>query len=193
MESEAAAITRLAHHLHDQTTLKETFEKIVESAVAVVCCDYAGVLLLRKGNRLDAITASHPVAEKADSLQVELHEGPGFVAVADARTTLVSDTAADRRWPRWAAGMGNLHLESVLAVPLWTSQSTLGALNLYARSLRWFDPHALAVAEVFGRHASIALSSARQQESLPKPSTVTSAGVVCLIRSPRDLGLDFMR
>jgi GAF domain-containing protein len=168
MESEAAAFTRLAHHLHDQTTLKETLEKIVESAVAVVGCDYAGVLLTRKGNQLDACTANHPVAHKADKLQVELHEGPGFAAVADAQTTLVSDTAEDRRWPRWAAGMLNLHLESVLAVPLWTSQSTLGALNLYACSPRWFDPDALGVAKVIGRHASIALSSAKQQESLQK-------------------------
>jgi AmiR/NasT family two-component response regulator len=39
-------------------------------------------------------------------------------------------------------------------------------LNLYAHSPRWFDPDALAVAEVLGRHASIALSSAREEQSL---------------------------
>ena len=78
----------------------------------------------------------------------------------------MTDTAADTRWPHWAAGMRDLNLGSVLAVRLWTSQSTLGALNLYACSPRWFDPDALAVAEVVGRHASIALSSARQEESL---------------------------
>ena len=139
MESEADAFARLAHELHDQTNLEQTLASIVESAVAVVGCDYAGVLLTRKGNQFDAITASHPIAEKADKLQIELHEGPGIVAVADARTTLVTDTATDTRWPRWAAGMRDLHLGSVLAVPLWTSKSTLGALNLYAGSPRWFD------------------------------------------------------
>jgi GAF domain-containing protein len=119
-----------------------------------------------KGNQFVAITASDPDAEKADKLQVELHEGPGIVAVAEARTTVVRDTSADMRWPRWAAGMQNLQLGSALAVRLWTSQSTLGALNFYACSPRRFDPDALAVAEVLGRHASIALSSARQEESL---------------------------
>jgi GAF domain-containing protein len=122
--------------------------------------------LTRKGSQVDAIIASHPIAEKADKLQIELHEGPGVVAVTDAPTTLVTDTATDTRWPPWAAGMRELHLGSVLAVRLWTSKATLGALNLYACSPRWFDPDALAAAEVFGRHASIALSSAKQEESL---------------------------
>jgi transcriptional regulator with GAF, ATPase, and Fis domain len=166
MESDADAFARLAHELHDQTSLEKTLEKMVESAPAVVGCDHAGVLVASKSKQFDAITASDPVAEKADKLQVELHEGPGIAAVADTRTTLVADTAADMRWPRWAAGMRDLQLGSVLAVRLWTTQSTLGALNLYACSPRCFDPDALAVAEVLARHASIALSSARQEESL---------------------------
>ena len=166
MESEADAFARLAHELHDQTNLGQTLERIVESAAAVVGCDYAGVLLTRKGSQIDAIIASHPIAEKADKLQVDCHEGPGIAAVADARTTLVTDTAAEMRWPCWVAAMRDLQLGSVLAVRLWTSQSTLGALNFYACSPRWFDPDALAVAEVLGRHASIALVTARQEESL---------------------------
>ena len=166
MESEAAVFARLAHELHDQTNVEQTLARIVEAAVAVVGCDYAGVLLTHKGSQVDAIIASHPIAEKADKLQMELHEGPGVAAVADARTTLVTNTATDTRWPPWAAEMRGLHLGSVLAVPLWTSQAMLGALNLYAGSPGWFDPDALAVADVFGRHAAIALSSAKQDESL---------------------------
>jgi GAF domain-containing protein len=166
MESEADAFARLAHQLHGQTNVEQTLARIVESAVAVVGCDYAGVLLTRKGNQVDATTASHPVAEKADKLQVECHEGPGIVAVADERATLVINTAADTRWPRWAAATRDLHLGSVLAVRLWTSQSTLGALNLYTCSRHRFDPDAFAAAEVLGRQASIALSTAKQEESL---------------------------
>ena len=166
MESEADAFARLAHELHDQTNVEQTLAKIVESAVAVVGCDHAGVLLTRKGSQVDAIIASHPIAEKADKLQIELHEGPGIVSVADTRTTLVTNTATDMRWPHWAAEMRDLHLGSVLAVRLWTSKATLGVLNLYACPQRWFDPDAVAAAELFGRHASIALSSAKQEESL---------------------------
>jgi transcriptional regulator with GAF, ATPase, and Fis domain len=166
MNSEADAFARLALELHDQTNLEKTLEKIVESAAAVVGCDYAGVIVTSKRNKFNAITASHPIAEKADKLQAERHEGPGIAAIADARTTLVADTATDMRWPRWAAGTRDLQLRSVLAVRLWTSQSTMGALNLYACAPCWFDADALAVAEVLGRHASIALAAAREEESL---------------------------
>lgn len=164
-DSQADAFAGLAQDLHEGKNSEETLQRIVNSAV-LVGCESAGVLVTRKGNKLEAITATDPIAEKADKLQVEWHEGPGIAAVSDARTTLVSDTAADVRWPRWAAGTRDLHLGSVLAVRLWTSQSTLGALNLYARSPNWFDPDALPVAEVLGRHASIALASARQEDSL---------------------------
>jgi GAF domain-containing protein len=165
-ESQADTFACLAHDLHEGKNPEETLQRIVDSAVALVGCDYVGVLVTRKGNKFDAITATDPIAEKADKLQVDWHEGPGIAAVSDACTTLVSDTAADIRWPRWAAGTRDLHLGSVLAVRLWTSQSTLGALNLYARSPRWFEADALHVAEVLGRHASIALASARQEDSL---------------------------
>ena len=163
---DADAFARLAHDLYDQPNVEKTLEKIVESAVAVLGCDYAGLLMTSKGNQLVAITASDPAAEKADKLQLELQEGPGIAAVAEARTTVVHDTAADMRWPRWAAGMRDLNVGSVLAVQLWTSQLTLGALNMYASSPRWFNADALTAAGVFGRLASIALSTARQEESL---------------------------
>ena len=166
MDFDADAFARLAHDLYDQPNLEETLERIVESAVAVLGCDYAGLLMTSKRNQLVAITASDPAAEKADKLQIELQEGPGIAAVAEARTTVVHDTAADMRWPRWAAGMRGLDVGSVLAVQLWTSLSTLGALNLYACSPRWFDADAIAAAGVLSRHASIALSTSRQEESL---------------------------
>jgi anti-anti-sigma factor len=167
MEPPADTLARLAHELHDQADLgATTLDKLVDSAAAVIGCDSAGVLVSSKGTQFDAIIASNPVAEKADRLQVEWHQGPALAAVADARTTLVCDATRDTRWPRWAAGMRDLNLGSALAVRLWTSQSTLGALTFYASAPRWFDSDALAVAEILGRHASIALATARREESL---------------------------
>jgi GAF domain-containing protein len=164
--SEAEAFARLAHDLHDQTNLEQTLDKLVASAVPVVGCDHAGVLVSSRGSQLDAMTASDWVAEKADRWQVDVQEGPAFAAVAEERIILVSDTGADLRWPCWATGMRDLHLGSALSVRLWTCRSTLGTLNFYAKSPRWFDPDALAVAEILGRHASIALATARHEASL---------------------------
>jgi transcriptional regulator with GAF, ATPase, and Fis domain len=162
----ADAFARLAHDLHDQANLEQTLDMVVASAASVVGCDCAGVLVSCRGSQLEAMTASDPVAEKANQVQVDEHEGPGFAAVAESRTVLVPDTSAELRWPRWASGMQDLRLGSSLAVRLWTSQSTLGVLNFYARCPGWFDTDALGIAEVLGRHASIALATARHEASL---------------------------
>jgi len=166
MMPHADTLARLAFELHDQTDLEATLARLVDSAAAVIGCDSAGVIMSRKGTQFDAVSASDPIAEKADMLQVEWHQGPALAAVADARTTLVCDAARDPRWPLWAAGMRDLHLGSALAVRLWTSQSTLGALTMYASAPGRFDSDALAVAEILGRHASIALATARREQSL---------------------------
>jgi GAF domain-containing protein len=165
-QAQADAFTRLAHSLHDQPTLADTVEKVVESANALVGCDHAGILVLGKGHRIETFAAGDPVAQAADELQVELHEGPAVIAVNDGSTTLVPDTTADVRWPRWSSRMRDLDLGSAMGVPLWTSNATLGVLTLYARHPRWFDADAVAVAEVVGRHASIALSNAKREETL---------------------------
>ena len=82
MDFDADDFARLAHDLYDQPNLETTLDKIVESAVAVLGCDYAGLLVTSKGHQLVAITATDPAAEKADKLQIELQEGPGIAAVA---------------------------------------------------------------------------------------------------------------
>ena len=76
MESDADAFARLAHDLYDQANLEKTVEKIVESAVTVVGCDYAGLLMTSKGNQFVAINASDPAAEKAGLPGLTPHELP---------------------------------------------------------------------------------------------------------------------
>ena len=67
MDFDADDFARLAHDLYDQPNLETTLDKIVESAVAVLGCDYAGLLVTSKGHQLVAITATDPAAEKADN------------------------------------------------------------------------------------------------------------------------------
>ena len=66
MEFDADDFARLAHELYDQPNVETTLDKIVESAVAVSGCDYAGLLVTSKGHQLVAITATDPAAEKAE-------------------------------------------------------------------------------------------------------------------------------
>jgi len=163
---DADVFARLANELHEQEGFDETIELLVESAPALVGSDFASVLLARRGRQLEAGAATDAIAEKLDRLQIEYAEGPALDAVRAAGTLLVPDLTADDRWPRWSPGAAQLGVASVLVVRLWTSHATWGTLNLYAVRPRHFDANSVGIAEILGRHASIAVASARNEESL---------------------------
>jgi GAF domain-containing protein len=54
----------------------------------------------------------------------------------------------------------------VLDVPLATSGGTVGVLGLYSAAPDAFDDDDEAVAQILARHASVAVASARREESL---------------------------
>jgi GAF domain-containing protein len=164
--SDADMFARLAHELHEQDGFEETIELVVETAPALVGSDFAGLLLARRARHFEAGKATDPLAEKADQFQIELNEGPAITAALDRGTQVVTDVLKDTRWPQWSARMHGLGIRSVIAVRLWTSHSTLGALSLYGVQPDCFDASAVGISEIMGRHASIALASARQEHSL---------------------------
>jgi GAF domain-containing protein len=165
MDRAADAFAQLADELHAQETFVETLDALVASAPALVGGDAAGVLLSRRGTyRVGPDTDG--LASKADALQIEYKEGPALSAITVRRDVLVHDLAHDPRWPEWGPLVADLGYRSALSVRLVTQRSTLGALTFYAYRLRAFDSDAVALAEIVGRHASIALASARHEESL---------------------------
>jgi len=157
--------SKLAHELHSTEGLEETLELLVEAAPALVGSGSAGVLLTRRGRLAEPGPGTEPVAEKADRLQLEFEAGPAWDAVGEMHTVHAPAVAA---YPevRWGEAVAALGIGSALSVRLWTSEVTLGAITFYAERPRWFDENAIATAEIVGRHASIALASARNEESL---------------------------
>lgn len=86
----------------------------------------------------------------------------------ESRHFIVDDMEQDPRWPTWGPLAADLGLRSILATRLFTHGETHGALNLYSSDPRRFDEDDVAVAHVFGAHASVALAAARQEEHLRK-------------------------
>ncbi|HJQ07485.1 MAG TPA: GAF and ANTAR domain-containing protein [Nocardioides sp.] len=166
MDDRSAADTfaRLAHQLHNQDGFEETLELLVEASPALVGSDSAAVLLFRKGRIAERGPGSDTVAEKADQLQLEYEAGPAWEAASERHTVHVPDTAEAETV--WGEGLAMIGVRSAISVRLWTADATLGAISFYARRPRAFDEDSLAVAEIIGRHASIALASARNEESL---------------------------
>jgi len=154
----------LAMSLHD-LDVEATLSEIVELARVTLDCDQAGVHE-RVGRTLHNVAATQSAVARADALQNELGEGPCLDAAWQFDTFVVENLHTDPRWPRFAEHAPSLGLGAVLSVRLADDEQTLGALNLYSVQPRHFDSEAVSLAHVFGRHAGIALSTARRDEGL---------------------------
>lgn len=165
MNTVADEFSRLASELHEQDSFVETVDALVASAPAVVGGDAAGVLLSSRG-RYQVGPDTDGSASRADELQAKVGEGPAVTAITVRRSVLVHDLEHDVRWPEWSPLSLELGFRSVISIRLWTEKFTLGALSIYAHRLRAFDADDVALAEILARHASIALASARQEETL---------------------------
>lgn len=163
----AAAFARLALELHSEDGVDETIDAVAQFALNAVNCTRAGIVLTARGGRVDLGTATDDTVEKADLLQVELGEGPALAVIADREPAIVvPDTVDDTRWPSWSPTVAELGLRSVLAVRLQVRDQTVGVLELFNDRPYAFEPDDVAVAHILARHASVAVGTARQEETL---------------------------
>lgn len=166
--SEADVIATLAHELHAQDTVQETVEVLVESAPSVVGSNAAGIVLALGERRWETGPAFGPGAIDADELHVKVGEGPAISAMQSGRTIVANHLATDGRWPEWSPAARNLGIASVLSVRLWASTRTMGAISFYSLRTDTFDDESVGIGEILARHASIAVASARHEESLTR-------------------------
>lgn len=165
-EPDASDFAEMALALYDEPDVEQTLERVVEYAQQATICDDAGLMLQRGGGRLETAVASDPRVGKADELQTALGESPSRAAIDTRTSILIEDTATEPRWPTWGPQAADLGLRSMLSVCLRTGNATLGTLNLYSRRPGMFDDDDTDVAEIFARHASVALASAREEHGL---------------------------
>ncbi|TCC54489.1 ANTAR domain-containing protein [Kribbella pittospori] len=165
----AMAFARLAVELHDASGVDETVDAVVQFALLALNCTYAGVALYSRGSQAEIAAVTDPVVADVYDLQLSSECGPLVTALRERSTVLIRDTTTDNRWPEWAAKVAALGVRSVLDVPLATgddSRSTVGVLGLYSPSPDAFSPDDEAIAHILARHASVALASARHEESM---------------------------
>ncbi len=169
--SSAFTFADLAMDLHDASGVEETVQTVVDFAVGAVACDHAAVVLSTAGRpELDVGVgaASDVVVDQLSRAELAAGVGPLIEALRDRRVIAVGDAAAEARWPEWGAVMADHGVRSVLQVPLAVSERTIGVLSLYSAQPEAFGDDEFAVAHILARHASIAVATARQEETLAR-------------------------
>jgi GAF domain-containing protein len=155
-----AALHRLSALLDEENALEKTLQTVVDLSVATLPgCDAAGVTLRIKGKDRTA-AASDSYTLSIDNLQYEAGEGPCVESLERGERVRIEDISQETRWSEFTRRAAEHSLRSSLSHPLHQNGS-VGALNLYAKTVHAFDDRAAAVAEIFAKQASIALHNAR--------------------------------
>jgi GAF domain-containing protein len=166
VNGDADEFAEMALNLHDETSVDETVERVLEYGLKAVSCSYAGVIFVHGKKRVETVVATHPIVAELDKMQFDCGEGPDMDLLSKESSIMVADIKSDERWPRWAEAVSGAGVHSLISVRMYTSSTTVGTLNLYDVEPNHFDHDDLAVAHVLARHAAVALSTARQEEHL---------------------------
>ena len=169
VDSDASAdmFATLAVELHDSEGVAETVDAVVQFALQALNCSHAGVALAVRG-RPEVPAATDPMVAELFQWQMEGRTGPLVEVMNRQVPLLVRDTATEQRWPDWAAKVLSLGVRSVLDVPLTTAASSVGVLGLYSVDKDAFSTDDQAIAHILARHASVAVATARQEESMAR-------------------------
>jgi GAF domain-containing protein len=163
----ALRLEQLAGELVDVHDVDDTLEGVLQLSVRTAPCDIASVSMRHGGGRLETTAASDEVAARAHELQQELNEGPCLDVQFDSEgVNVVPDLADSRRWPRWAVHARELGLASMVAVRLFASDQTIGALDLYSREPHDYDSDDVLVARLVAARVSAVLANAQHEQTL---------------------------
>jgi GAF domain-containing protein len=118
--------------LLDEGQLEPTLMGIGRLAVSVIpSCEEAGVTL-EKGGQVSMRVTTGPTAEKVDSYQYEIEEGPCVAAADTHKPVLIDDMAREHRWPRFVSFATSRGVKSSYAIPMILNDEMIGVLNLYS-------------------------------------------------------------
>ncbi|MFC9691108.1 GAF and ANTAR domain-containing protein [Kribbella sp. NPDC056951] len=164
-QMDADAFARLAVELHDAGGMEETVEAVVQFALQAEACSYAGVALVLRGVR-EIAAVTDPLVAEIYQMQFDLGEGPMLTALTEGVAVQVPEVAAETRWPDWSAKMTKYPIGSVLHAPMWANAQLIGVLSLYKTEPDAFSADDEAIAHILARHASVAVATARNDETM---------------------------
>ncbi|MFW3169608.1 GAF and ANTAR domain-containing protein [Geodermatophilus sp. CPCC 206100] len=117
-------------------------------------------LTLARSSGAVTVSATGPLAQRADEHQYEVDDGPCLEALRAGVVVRVEDMAAEQRWGRFPELAVGLGVRSSLSLPLVVEDRPQGALNLYSTEPRAFAADDETTAARWAEHASGALAVA---------------------------------
>ncbi|WP_410651479.1 GAF and ANTAR domain-containing protein [Amycolatopsis sp. cmx-4-54] len=165
-EDLGAVLGAVARTLQAEPDLDTTLTAIVTAALnQVTGTDYAGISLIERG-KIRTVAPTDEVVTAIDEIQYRTKQGPCVDAIVTHEIYRTGDLTAETRWPAFTPAAAATGMRSMLAYRLFVSDTTLGSLNLYSRSLDAFSDQTERDGQLFASHAAIALTGAQTEARL---------------------------
>ncbi|WP_407343946.1 GAF domain-containing protein [Pengzhenrongella phosphoraccumulans] len=143
------------------TEVVESFlQEIADAAATALGGAISASVTISREGRPVTVASSDAYAAQFDEVQYSHLEGPCLTALRTGQTILMDDLAVDSRFRQYSPRALALGVCSSLSLPLTGGDSTVGALNLYARHIHGFGAAEQASAAQFARDVSRALGLA---------------------------------
>lgn len=170
METPASFADQLAdaaRSMQGWSSTQLTLEKVVLVATEIIQgCDLVGISIVHGGG-IDTPVGTTEALNRIDELQFELKEGPCFDALHMHEIVHSRDLANDSRWPTWGPLIAKeVGVASIVSYRLYTTQDTLGAMNLYATKHDAFDADDIDNGHALAAHVGVALAASQNAENL---------------------------
>lgn len=158
-------LARLVERLAAEPELNYTLDQVVAQARSNVPGCESCAVSLRRNREIEHATATDPLAQRLDTLQVELGGGPCLDVSWDREFILITDTVTEERWPQWiqqarGAGVGS---SLTLLLPVAGRSATL---SMYSSRAGAFDQGSIDLAAVYARLSGVAVQQAHQSAGL---------------------------
>lgn len=154
------SLTALSMLLLKEETVESTLDRVAHlAAELLVGADAASVTMSEPNGQFRTVSSTNDDVSDLDAQQYRLGDGPCLAAARDHQPHLIDSTAAETRWPEFCERAATAGIASVLAVPLGVD-SSVGALNFYARSAQAFSGSDVRLATLFSAQAAVAAANA---------------------------------
>jgi GAF domain-containing protein len=162
----ADALAEAATAIHG-ATVEETLDAIVHATRASVPgFSHVGVSVIQRDGTIETRASTGPLVRELDQAQYVLGEGPCITALHASEVVTAEHLAREVRWPRYVPEAVRRGVLSQMGVRLSRDDRTLGSLNFYSTTSETVDADAARGAELFARHAALALGAARREAQL---------------------------
>jgi GAF domain-containing protein len=147
--------------LDPERGLAPTLQQIADAAKQLFSADGAGLMLVDAEGQLRWASATDQTAQALEDGQERLAKGPCAVAFSQRLPAAIRDIRSEPDWQEFAQVLVGEGVCAALSVPVELDGGVIGALDVYARDPRDWDPSEIAALQAYGGLVASLLSAPR--------------------------------